>query len=252
MPSPASPGSWAGPPPSRWMSGGPAGSSPPPNEAPWRCVMAAVSSRGVPGPWSGAKATTWSTGWTAARPTWPTWSWCAGPTIGPSMRAAGGWPAGRWRGDRDPTLSATSQRSATPTRRLTRPRGATSPLVCCRRVLRRAGVASYADVGLLTTAPGEGMGPKSADPPCLAMQGPDPVATVPGACMGPEPPGPPRPVRAWGPSTPAPPVKDPAPPADHAVPAARDLVRPSGRPAPRNTTGQTTRTSLTPAPRPVA
>jgi hypothetical protein len=30
-----------------------------------------------------------STGCTAAPPTWPTWPWCAGPTIGRSMRAAG-------------------------------------------------------------------------------------------------------------------------------------------------------------------
>jgi Domain of unknown function (DUF222) len=37
----------------------------------------------------GARATTWSTGPTAAPPTWPIWPWCAGPIIGWSTRGAG-------------------------------------------------------------------------------------------------------------------------------------------------------------------
>ena len=44
-------------------------------------------------PWPGAKATTWSPGWTGARPTCPTWCCCVGLIIGPSMRAAGASPA---------------------------------------------------------------------------------------------------------------------------------------------------------------
>jgi hypothetical protein len=46
-------------------------------------------------PWPGARPTISSIGWMAARPIWTTWSCCAGPTIGPSMRAAGGWPEAR-------------------------------------------------------------------------------------------------------------------------------------------------------------
>jgi Domain of unknown function (DUF222) len=65
----------------------------PPTAAPWPCVTAAVCSPTVTGPWPGARATTWSAGWTAAPPTCPTSPCCAGPIIGRSMRAAGGWSA---------------------------------------------------------------------------------------------------------------------------------------------------------------
>jgi hypothetical protein len=37
--------------------------------------------------------TIWSTGCTAAPPTWPTWRWCAGPITGRCTRAAGGCTA---------------------------------------------------------------------------------------------------------------------------------------------------------------
>jgi len=52
----------------------------------------AACSRAVPAPWPGAKPTTCGTGWTVARPTWPTWCCCAGLIIGPSMTAAGSLP----------------------------------------------------------------------------------------------------------------------------------------------------------------
>jgi hypothetical protein len=65
----------------------------PPNAPPSRSATAAVSSPTALGRWAGARATTWSTGSTAAPPTWPTWPCCAGPIIGRSTRAAGGWPA---------------------------------------------------------------------------------------------------------------------------------------------------------------
>jgi hypothetical protein len=52
------------------------------------CVVSTAS-----GPWPGVRPITWSTGWTAAPPTWPTWPWCVGPIIGRSTRAAGGWSA---------------------------------------------------------------------------------------------------------------------------------------------------------------
>ena len=80
-------------PASPWTSAGPAGSSPPPNATPWPCATGAVPFPTVTGRWPGAKATTWCLGWTAARPTWPTWPCCAGPIIGRSMRVAGSLPA---------------------------------------------------------------------------------------------------------------------------------------------------------------
>jgi hypothetical protein len=43
-----------------------------------------------PALWPGAKPIICGTGSTAARPTWPIWPCCAEPTIGRSMRAAGG------------------------------------------------------------------------------------------------------------------------------------------------------------------
>jgi hypothetical protein len=49
----------------------------------------AACSRAANAPWPGAKPTTCGTGWTAARPTWPTWCCCAGLIIGPSTTAAG-------------------------------------------------------------------------------------------------------------------------------------------------------------------
>jgi Domain of unknown function (DUF222) len=90
-PPPCSPRSWVGPRPSPWRSAGPPGSSPPPNGPPWPCTTAAVSSPAVTARWPGVRLIIWSTGWMAAPPTWTTWSCCAGPIIGPSMRAAGGW-----------------------------------------------------------------------------------------------------------------------------------------------------------------
>jgi Domain of unknown function (DUF222) len=83
------PRSWAAPPASPWTSAGPAGSSTPPNAPPWPGGTGAVASPAVTGPWPGVTPTTSSTGWTAARPTFPTWPCCAGPSIGRSMRAAG-------------------------------------------------------------------------------------------------------------------------------------------------------------------
>ena len=88
---PSSPRSWVAPPPSRWMWGGPAGSSPPPNAPPWPSVTAAVSSRAAAAPWPGARLIISCTGWMAAPPIWPTWCCCAARIIGRSMRAAGGW-----------------------------------------------------------------------------------------------------------------------------------------------------------------
>jgi hypothetical protein len=83
-----------GPRPSPWTSAAPPGSSPPPNAPPWPSATAAVSSPAVTAPFPGARPTIWSTGWMAAPPIWTTWSCCAGPTIGPSMRAAGGSSTG--------------------------------------------------------------------------------------------------------------------------------------------------------------
>ena len=40
-------------------------------------------------PWPGVRPTICGTGWMAAPPTWTTWCCCAGPTIGPCMRAGG-------------------------------------------------------------------------------------------------------------------------------------------------------------------
>jgi uncharacterized protein DUF222 len=61
----------------------------PANGPPWPSATAAACSPTVTGRWPGAKAITWCIGWMAAPPTWPIWSCCAGPTIGPSMTAAG-------------------------------------------------------------------------------------------------------------------------------------------------------------------
>jgi hypothetical protein len=87
------PRSWVERPASRWRWGGPAGSSNPPSGPPWSSATAAVSSRAASDRRPGARPTIWSTGCTAAAPTWPTWPWSAGPIIGRSMRGAGGWPA---------------------------------------------------------------------------------------------------------------------------------------------------------------
>jgi Domain of unknown function (DUF222) len=81
-----------GAPPSRWRSAAPPGSCSPPNVSPRRCATAAVCSPAVPGRWPGARPTICATGGTAAPPIWRIWRCCAGPTIGRSMRAAGGWP----------------------------------------------------------------------------------------------------------------------------------------------------------------
>src|SRR5215207_7337225 len=75
--------------PSRWMSGGPAGSSPRPSAPPWPSATGAVCSPTAPGPSPGVRATTYGIGSMAAPPTWPIWPWCAEPTIGRSMRGAG-------------------------------------------------------------------------------------------------------------------------------------------------------------------
>jgi hypothetical protein len=80
---------WVAPPASPWRSAGPPGWCSRPSAPPWPCETAAVSSRTVIGPWPGATPIICGTGSTAAPPTWPTWRWCAGPTIGPCMRAAG-------------------------------------------------------------------------------------------------------------------------------------------------------------------
>ena len=90
---PGSPRPWAAPPPNRWRSAGPAGSSPPPNGLPWSSATAAVRSPAATGPRPGAKPTISGTGCTAAPPTSPTWPCCAGPIIARSTRAAGGSPA---------------------------------------------------------------------------------------------------------------------------------------------------------------
>jgi Domain of unknown function (DUF222) len=90
---PGCPRPWVGPRPSRWRWAGPAGWCPPPTAPPSWSATAAAGSR------PGARPSIWSPGWMAAPPTWPTWCWCAGPTIGRSMRAAGGWaatPTGGW------------------------------------------------------------------------------------------------------------------------------------------------------------
>jgi hypothetical protein len=76
-----------GPPASPWTSAGRV-------VQPGQRTALAVRDRGgvVPGcqrPWPGATPIICSTGWTAARPTWPTRPCCVGPTIGPSTRAAG-------------------------------------------------------------------------------------------------------------------------------------------------------------------
>jgi hypothetical protein len=88
------PRSWVAPRPSPWTSAAPPGSSPPPSAPPWPCVTAAVSSPAVTARWPGVRPTIWFTGWMAAPPIWTTWSCCAGPIIGPCMRAAGGSSTG--------------------------------------------------------------------------------------------------------------------------------------------------------------
>jgi Domain of unknown function (DUF222) len=88
-PWPCSHRSWAASPANHSMSAGPAGSSAPPNAAPWLCATAAVSSPTATDPWPGARAITWCPGWTAAPPTWPTWPCSAASIIGRCMRAAG-------------------------------------------------------------------------------------------------------------------------------------------------------------------
>jgi len=90
-PRPCCPRSWVGPPASPWTSAAPPGSSNQPNGPPWRCGTVAVSSLAVLAPWPGVRPTISCTGWMAAPRIWTTWSWCAGPIIGRSMRAAGGW-----------------------------------------------------------------------------------------------------------------------------------------------------------------
>jgi Domain of unknown function (DUF222) len=92
-PRPGSPRSWAAPPPNRWRSGGPAGSSSPPNGSPWPSATTAVCSRAVIGRWVGVRPTMCGTGSMAAPPTLAIWPCCAGPIIGRCMRGAGGWPA---------------------------------------------------------------------------------------------------------------------------------------------------------------
>ena len=52
-----------------------------------------VCSPTASGRWPGARPIICATGCTAAPPIWPIWPCCAGPTIGRSMRAAGGSPA---------------------------------------------------------------------------------------------------------------------------------------------------------------
>jgi hypothetical protein len=70
---PCSRRSWMGPPPSHWRSGGPPGSSSPPNGPPWPSATAAVSSPTASAPWPGAKPIICATGSTAAAPISPTW-----------------------------------------------------------------------------------------------------------------------------------------------------------------------------------
>jgi hypothetical protein len=88
-PWPCCPRPWAAPPANRWTSAAPPGSSPRPNGPPWRCGTAAACSRAASGPWPGATPIICGIGSMVARPTWRTWPWCAGPTTGASMRAAG-------------------------------------------------------------------------------------------------------------------------------------------------------------------
>jgi hypothetical protein len=57
------------------------------------CAMVAVGSLAVPGRWPGARPIICATGCMVAPPTWRIWRCCAGPIIGRSMRAGGGWPA---------------------------------------------------------------------------------------------------------------------------------------------------------------
>jgi hypothetical protein len=87
---PCSPPAWVGPPASPWTWAGPPGSSPPANATPWPSATAAAWSPTAPGPWPGGRPSIGGTGWTAAPPTWPTWSCCAASIIGRSTRAAGG------------------------------------------------------------------------------------------------------------------------------------------------------------------
>jgi hypothetical protein len=64
------PRSLVAPPPSRWTSGGPAGSSSPPTAPPWPSATAAVSSPAAPGRWPGAKPIICSTGYMAVPLIW--------------------------------------------------------------------------------------------------------------------------------------------------------------------------------------
>jgi hypothetical protein len=88
-PWPCCPRSWGRPQPAVGCGTGQPGHHPRPTQRPWRCATVAVSSLTVPGPWPGARATTWCPGKRAAPPTWPTWPRCAASTTGRSMRAAG-------------------------------------------------------------------------------------------------------------------------------------------------------------------
>jgi Domain of unknown function (DUF222) len=79
--------------PSRWRWAAAAGSSAPPNAPRWWSATAAARWRAVSDRRAGARPIICATGSTAARQIWPTWRWCAGPIIGRSMRAAGGFSA---------------------------------------------------------------------------------------------------------------------------------------------------------------
>jgi hypothetical protein len=85
--------SLAVPPPSRWRSAAPVGSCWPPNAPLWRSATAVASFRTASGRWPGARPTICGSGCTAARPTWPTWRYCAEVLIAPWMKVAGGCTA---------------------------------------------------------------------------------------------------------------------------------------------------------------
>ena len=155
---PCYPRSWAAPPPNRWRSGGPPGSSSPPNAPPWPSAMAAVSSPVVRGRWPGARPTICATGCMAARPTWPIWPCCAGPTIGRSMRGAGSWTA-----DPDGRLTATPPHRRHPHRR----RAARE-----RRLTRPAPAAGTAPTAAETTVPGNCTGGRHPTPCRVSAWGP--------------------------------------------------------------------------------
>jgi hypothetical protein len=77
----------------------------PPSDRPGRCVPAAVCSPTVPSRWPGARAITWSAGWTAARAASPPRPVVSGASSGGPRGGLATHPSSRRAGHRHPTPS---------------------------------------------------------------------------------------------------------------------------------------------------